>query len=48
MLRTLERYQKCNYGAPEPNVPSREALAVVPNSLLFLLITLINYSQFLL
>ncbi|EOA38458.1 hypothetical protein CARUB_v100101340mg, partial [Capsella rubella] len=28
MLRTLERYQKCNYGAPEPNVPSREALAV--------------------
>ncbi|XP_010460483.1 PREDICTED: developmental protein SEPALLATA 3 isoform X4 [Camelina sativa] len=27
MLRTLERYQKCNYGAPEPNVPSREALA---------------------
>uniref|UniRef100_A0AB39A6H3 MADS-box transcription factor family protein variant 3 n=1 Tax=Isatis tinctoria TaxID=161756 RepID=A0AB39A6H3_ISATI len=28
MVRTLERYQKCNYGAPEPNVPSREALAV--------------------
>ncbi|KAG2269649.1 hypothetical protein Bca52824_064204 [Brassica carinata] len=27
MLRTLDRYQKCNYGAPEPNVPSREALA---------------------
>ncbi|XP_010531079.1 PREDICTED: developmental protein SEPALLATA 3-like isoform X2 [Tarenaya hassleriana] len=26
MLRTLERYQKCSYGAPEPNVPSREAL----------------------
>ncbi|KAF3597239.1 hypothetical protein DY000_02023325 [Brassica cretica] len=28
MIRTLERYQKCNYGPPEPNVPSREALAV--------------------
>ncbi|CAH8381649.1 unnamed protein product [Eruca vesicaria subsp. sativa] len=28
MIRTLDRYQKCNYGAPEPNVPSREALAV--------------------
>ncbi|CAN8291229.1 unnamed protein product [Cochlearia groenlandica] len=28
MVRTLERYKKCNYGAPEPNVPSREALAV--------------------
>ncbi|CAH8299234.1 unnamed protein product [Eruca vesicaria subsp. sativa] len=27
MIRTLERYQKCNYGPPEPNVPSREALA---------------------
>ncbi|KAL2453613.1 Developmental protein SEPALLATA 3, partial [Abeliophyllum distichum] len=26
MLRTLERYQKCNYGAPEPHVSSREAL----------------------
>ncbi|XP_010530562.1 PREDICTED: developmental protein SEPALLATA 3-like isoform X2 [Tarenaya hassleriana] len=26
MLKTLERYQKCSYGAPEPNVPSREAL----------------------
>ncbi|KAJ7945570.1 MADS-box transcription factor [Quillaja saponaria] len=26
MLRTLERYQKCNYGAPEPNVSTREAL----------------------
>ncbi|KAK8665100.1 hypothetical protein V6N13_005275 [Hibiscus sabdariffa] len=25
MLKTLERYQKCNYGAPEPNVSSREA-----------------------
>uniref|UniRef100_M4EVI1 Uncharacterized protein n=1 Tax=Brassica campestris TaxID=3711 RepID=M4EVI1_BRACM len=32
MLRTLDRYQKCNYGAPEPNVPSREALAVELNS----------------
>ncbi|XP_010532441.1 PREDICTED: developmental protein SEPALLATA 3-like isoform X1 [Tarenaya hassleriana] len=28
MLKTLERYQKCSYGAPEPNVPSREALEV--------------------
>ncbi|KAL0700059.1 hypothetical protein Bca4012_056181 [Brassica carinata] len=27
MIRTLERYQKCNYGPSEPNVPSREALA---------------------
>lgn len=26
MLKTLERYQKCNYGAPEPNVSTREAL----------------------
>nr|AZZ09254.1 SEPALLATA 1 [Primula vulgaris] len=26
MLKTLERYQKCNYGAPEPNISSREAL----------------------
>ncbi|CAD5169253.1 agamous-like MADS-box protein MADS4 [Musa acuminata AAA Group] len=24
MLKTLERYQKCNYGAPETNVISRE------------------------
>ncbi|KAG6783108.1 hypothetical protein POTOM_012543 [Populus tomentosa] len=26
MLKTLERYQKCNYGAPEPNASAREAL----------------------
>ncbi|KAL9269042.1 Agamous-like MADS-box protein MADS4-like protein [Drosera capensis] len=26
MLNTLERYQKCNYGAPESNVSAREAL----------------------
>ncbi|XP_062149850.1 agamous-like MADS-box protein MADS4 isoform X2 [Alnus glutinosa] len=26
MLKTLERYQKCNYGAPEPNVSAREVL----------------------
>ncbi|KAF4404695.1 hypothetical protein G4B88_006081 [Cannabis sativa] len=26
MLKTLERYQKNNYGAPEPNVSAREAL----------------------
>nr|BAS04483.1 MADS box protein [Gentiana scabra] len=26
MLKTLERYQKCNYGAPEPDVSAREAL----------------------
>nr|USO21544.1 MADS-box protein MADS9 [Ficus carica] len=26
MLKTLERYQKSNYGAPEPNVSAREAL----------------------
>ncbi|CAH1414863.1 unnamed protein product [Lactuca virosa] len=26
MLKTLERYQKCNYGAPESNVSAREAL----------------------
>ncbi|KAL4638583.1 agamous-like MADS-box protein MADS4 isoform X2 [Castanea sativa] len=26
MLKSLERYQKCNYGAPEPNVSTREAL----------------------
>ncbi|CAN6550977.1 unnamed protein product [Malus baccata var. baccata] len=25
-LKTLERYQKCNYGAPETNVSTREAL----------------------
>ncbi|XP_038986892.1 agamous-like MADS-box protein AGL9 homolog isoform X4 [Phoenix dactylifera] len=24
MLKTLERYQKCNYGAPETNIVSRE------------------------
>ncbi|KAI5679391.1 hypothetical protein M9H77_10341 [Catharanthus roseus] len=28
MLKTLERYQKCNYGAPEPNVSTREALEI--------------------
>ncbi|KAF1887771.1 hypothetical protein Lal_00023779 [Lupinus albus] len=28
MLKTLERYQKCNYGAPEANVSSREALVM--------------------
>lgn len=26
MLKTLERYQKCNYGAPDANVTAREAL----------------------
>ncbi|XVF02786.1 hypothetical protein REPUB_Repub04eG0204100 [Reevesia pubescens] len=26
MMKTLERYQKCNYGAPETNVSAREAL----------------------
>nr|ADC79704.1 SEPALLATA3-like protein [Pachysandra terminalis] len=26
MFKTLERYQKCNYGAPEPNVSARETL----------------------
>lgn len=26
MLKTLDRYQKCNYGAPETNVSAREAL----------------------
>ncbi|XP_017970623.1 PREDICTED: agamous-like MADS-box protein AGL9 homolog isoform X5 [Theobroma cacao] len=26
MIKTLERYQKCNYGAPETNVSTREAL----------------------
>lgn len=29
MLTTLERYQKCNYGAPEANVSTREALVLV-------------------
>ncbi|XP_074340113.1 agamous-like MADS-box protein MADS4 isoform X1 [Apium graveolens] len=29
MLKTLERYQKCNYGAPETNVSAREALQEV-------------------
>ncbi|CAH9082502.1 unnamed protein product [Cuscuta epithymum] len=28
MLKTLERYQKCNYGAPETNISSREALEI--------------------
>nr|O65874.1 RecName: Full=MADS-box transcription factor 1 [Pisum sativum]CAA11258.1 MADS-box transcription factor [Pisum sativum] len=28
MLKTLERYQKCNYGAPEGNVTSKEALVL--------------------
>ncbi|KAI4385313.1 hypothetical protein MLD38_003355 [Melastoma candidum] len=27
MLKTLERYQNCNYGAPEPPVSNRETLA---------------------
>ncbi|KAL4319147.1 hypothetical protein GQ457_18G022720 [Hibiscus cannabinus] len=26
MVKTLERYEKCNYGAPETNVSAREAL----------------------
>nr|BAU80784.1 MADS-box transcription factor [Torenia fournieri] len=26
MLKSLERYQKCNYGAPETNISAREAL----------------------
>ncbi|XWS22792.1 hypothetical protein CRYUN_Cryun29cG0066500 [Craigia yunnanensis] len=26
MIKTLERYQKCNYGGPETNVSTREAL----------------------
>ncbi|KOM25437.1 hypothetical protein LR48_Vigan102s009500 [Vigna angularis] len=26
MLKTLERYQKCNYGAPEANASTKEAL----------------------
>ena len=29
MLKTLERYQKCNYGAPEANAHSKEALVLV-------------------
>lgn len=29
MLKTLERYQKCNYGAPEANVATKEALVLV-------------------
>ncbi|XP_061338749.1 MADS-box transcription factor 1 isoform X2 [Gastrolobium bilobum] len=29
MLKTLERYQKCNYGAPEANVSTREALVLL-------------------
>lgn len=28
MLKTLERYQKCNYGAPETNISTREALEI--------------------
>ncbi|RZB50003.1 MADS-box transcription factor 1 isoform B [Glycine soja] len=28
MLKTLERYQKCNYGAPEDNVATKEALVL--------------------
>ncbi|CAN1794481.1 Agamous-like MADS-box protein MADS4 [Linum perenne] len=28
MLKTLERYQKCNYGAPEATVSAREALEI--------------------
>ncbi|RHN69211.1 MADS-box transcription factor 1 [Medicago truncatula] len=28
MLKTLERYQKCNYGAPEANAHSKEALVL--------------------
>nr|GEV76722.1 agamous-like MADS-box protein AGL9 homolog [Tanacetum cinerariifolium] len=29
MLKTLETYQKCNYGAPETNVSAREALVYI-------------------
>ncbi|CAN4123371.1 unnamed protein product [Withania somnifera] len=28
MLKTLERYQKCHYGAPETNISTREALEI--------------------
>lgn len=28
MLKTLERYQKCNYGPPETNISTREALVI--------------------
>ncbi|RAL55004.1 hypothetical protein DM860_013700 [Cuscuta australis] len=28
MLNTLERYQKCNYGAPDTNISTREALEI--------------------
>uniref|UniRef100_A0AAU7LJE9 MADS47 n=1 Tax=Hippophae rhamnoides TaxID=193516 RepID=A0AAU7LJE9_9ROSA len=28
MLKTLERYQKCNYGPPETNVSAKEALVL--------------------
>ncbi|ESW35773.1 hypothetical protein PHAVU_001G263400 [Phaseolus vulgaris] len=28
MLKTLERYQKCNYGAPENNASTKEALVL--------------------
>ena len=28
MLKTLERYQKCNYGAPDTSVSTREALVL--------------------
>lgn len=29
MLKTLERYQKCNYGAPEPNTMSAQEALVI-------------------
>ncbi|GFS33908.1 K-box region and MADS-box transcription factor family protein [Actinidia rufa] len=35
MLKTLERYQKCNYGAPEPNISAREALVSVSSDIKF-------------
>jgi hypothetical protein len=38
MLKSLERYQKCNYGAPEKNVSIREALLI--NTLVLLEILL--------
>ncbi|VFQ81051.1 unnamed protein product [Cuscuta campestris] len=28
MLNTLEKYQKCNYGAPDTNISTREALEI--------------------
>lgn len=49
MLKTLERYQKCNYGAPEANTISRETqvnTGIISFIELFIYVLIVLYVYF--